>query len=905
MRPACLLLSLLLSASLLGRDFYVSPSGDDAVPGTSPERAFRTPERALAAMRQAREEEATVPVTMTLLPGTYRLAEALVLDAALSGSAEAPTAIRASERGAATLSGFATVAGWTHWRDGIWRAPAPVGTVNEVYWNGERLHAARVPNLDPETPRTGGKLYAYDTDREAPRSAVVFLEEQLDVSRWQNPETGRLVIWPGANWNCCILPIESVDAENRRLTTTRNARYDIRRGNRFYIEHILEELDAPGEWFFDAGERMLYLMPPEPGEPGGQVAVPRAASLVRLLGSREEPLRHVHLEDLRLEGTSGHAVELHAASDCTIRACEITRTGGDGIHLHEGSSRNRIVGCDIAWTGIAAIRLVGIRSVARDRDDCLQDNIIENNHLHHVGISRNAGGAVDIHPYVGGNITRGNIVRRNHIHDAPRKGIMLGGDNLIEGNYIHHVNLEQSDTGSIGFCTRDMNERGSIVRHNYLHDSGGYEMLSPGRWGFPSYCWGIYLDDWTSGVTVYGNVVVGSALGAFHVHGGVANVIENNLFIDNIQFQGLFSEKPPKVQDGISYVMTDNVVRRNIVVAAPESAWLVGTRTWRNGISECDRNLFWFGGGEPITGNRRRDMWPWQEWLDSGFDQNSVIAPRNPVAFVDGRYEVDPELAAQIGFEPIPWDRIGLYDSPDRFSWPVRSDWPRETPVLEHPMPVLPARTATAALPRLPADREPPTVDGILEEGEWDGAGEMLLAFDHRDIPAQPTSTARLFHTDEALFIAVDNPSGADKTLTPGENWGPADAIEIAMRVSGMPEDSPIFLVRGYLGGRFGIADSVGGRVSGVGNVPREGMSEERLAAIRECRFRHQQIAPNRWTAEFVIPWGAIPGTEGNPVPLQFNITTRKPAHNVWLMWHPTGRQSFGVGEEGTLIPVP
>lgn len=895
----------LLSAALFAREFYVSPTGDDDHSGASPEQAFRTPERALAAMRQARQDEAGIPLVLHLLPGTHRVVEALALDAALSGTAEAPTVIRASERGAATLSGFAEVTGWTLWRDGIWRAPAPVTQIAEVYWNGERLPAARVPNLDPANPRTGGMIYAYDTDQENPRKNVVFLPEQLDVSRWQNPATGRLVVWPDANWNCDVLPLESVDAETRRLTTARNARYDIRRGNRFYLEHLFEELDAPGEWFFDAADNQLYLMPPEPGDPAGKVAVPRAASLVRLLGSREAPVRHVRIEDLRLEGTTGHAVELQAASDCTLRACEITRTGGDGVWLHEGSSRNRIAGCDIAWTGTAAIRLLGSRNVARDRDDCLQDNVIENNHLHHVGMSRNAGGAVDIHPYVGGNITRGNIVRRNRIHDAPRKGIMFGGSNLVEGNHVHHVNLEQSDTGSIGLCTRDLHERGSIVRHNYLHDSGGYEMRKPGQWAFPSYCWGIYLDDWTSGVTLYGNVVVGSALGAFHVHGGVANVIENNLFVDNIQFQGLFSEKPPKVQDGVSYVMAENVVRRNIAVAAPESAWLVGTRTWRNGISECDRNLFWFGGGEPVTGNRRRDLWPWQEWLDGGFDRNSVLAPRNPVAFADGRYEVDAELAAQIGFEPIPWDRIGLYESPDRFSWPVRTDWPRETPVLEHPVPTIPARTATAPLPRLPADREPPKVDGILEDGEWDGAGELILARDHRDLPAQPVSTVRLFHTADALYLAVDNPSGEGKTLTAGESWGPADAVEIAMRVSGQPENSPIFLVRGYLGGRFGIADSVDGKVAGVGDVPREGLSEERLAAIRRCRFRHQQTAPNHWVAEFVIPWGAIPASGGQPVPLQFNLTTRKPAHNLWLMWHPTGRQSFGVGEEGKLLPAP
>lgn len=41
----------------------------------------------------------------------------------------------------------------------------------------------------------------------------------------------------------------------------------------------------------------------------------------------------------------------------------------------------------------------------------------------------------------------------------------------------------------------------------------------------------IYLDDWTSGVTVYGNICEGARRGVL-VGGGRDNLIENNLFID-------------------------------------------------------------------------------------------------------------------------------------------------------------------------------------------------------------------------------------------------------------------------------------------------------------------------------------------------------------------------------------
>ncbi|MBT3292375.1 MAG: right-handed parallel beta-helix repeat-containing protein, partial [Victivallales bacterium] len=191
-------------------------------------------------------------------------------------------------------------------------------------------------------------------------------------------------------------------------------------------------------------------------------------------------------------------------------------------------------------------------------------------------------------------ITHDNLIRRNEIHDAPRKGIMFGGiRNVVEGNHVHHVNLEQADTGAIGLCTRDLTEVGNVIRHNYLHDVGGYNMLKPGVWAFPSFCWGIYLDDWSSGVTVAGNVVVGSPSGAVHVHSGIDNVIENNILLDSPGTHILFSPIAPKTQNGKTYTMSGNRVRRNVVAGPATSAWLAGRRDWREGIAECDRNLLW------------------------------------------------------------------------------------------------------------------------------------------------------------------------------------------------------------------------------------------------------------------------------------------------------------------------
>ena len=109
--------------------------------------------------------------------------------------------------------------------------------------------------------------------------------------------------------------------------------------------------------------------------------------------------------------------------------------------------------------------------------------------------------------------------------------------------------------------------------------------------------------------------------------------------------------------------MVDNRFIRNIVV-------------WRNGslmrirggagkcLSECDRNLYWMAGQdlrdpqgltEPLT-----PRGTWHQWQEAGFDQHSLVA--DPL-FVDpgnDDYRLKPDSPAlELGFEPIPIDKIG------------------------------------------------------------------------------------------------------------------------------------------------------------------------------------------------------------------------------------------------------
>lgn len=62
------------------------------------------------------------------------------------------------------------------------------------------------------------------------------------------------------------------------------------KGKELYVENIFEELDQPGEWFFDEDTRLLYLMVNETERPPRNLWGTRLANLVTIQGSMSRPV---------------------------------------------------------------------------------------------------------------------------------------------------------------------------------------------------------------------------------------------------------------------------------------------------------------------------------------------------------------------------------------------------------------------------------------------------------------------------------------------------------------------------------------------------------------------------------------------------------------------------------------
>jgi hypothetical protein len=643
-------------------DLYVAADGDDARSGCL-DASFATVERARDEIRRLKQGEGLPPggVTVHVRRGEYLFSKTLELAAEDSGTQERPVVYQAHGgeavrwMGGRRLTGFAPVtdpamrtrldksardyvlvadlkaAGVTDFGDAVAKGKRP-----ELFFKTKPMTLARWPNegfaevgdLVGGKPKTvHGKAgdevgkFTYDGDRPKRWSAE---DEMWLVGFW---------FW---DWAEGIDRIDSIDTDKRIISLKPPYHhYGYRQGQRYYALNLLAELDAPGEWYLDRKTGKLYFWPPTPIDEDDPIL-----SILPTLISMDNA-SHVTFRGLTLEATRDTAVKIKGGSHNLIAGCVIRNTGRMAVQV-DGGTRTSVVSCDIYNTGGGGINLIG-----GDRKTLTPGhNSAVNNHIHHYSrLIATYGTGVVVHGV-------GNRVAHNLIHDAPHMGIYLAGnENVIELNELHHVCLSTDDAGAF-YMGRDWTQRGNIVRHNYFHHIGSFK-----SWvGTQS----IYLDDWTSDVTVYGNVCYKGGRGVL-VGGGRNNTVENNVFVEcnpsvHIDSRGL---------GWASYYFngkTNTLIERLNAMNYREPPY-----------SERYPELLTLYDDEPALAKYnvvRRNISIGGKWLDlrDGLTDKIVTIEDNLVdgdpRFVDPAnqdfrlQEGSPALAK--GFKPIPFEKIGL-----------------------------------------------------------------------------------------------------------------------------------------------------------------------------------------------------------------------------------------------------
>jgi parallel beta-helix repeat protein len=690
---------------------------------------------ATAGLKQARDsirewkrqgQDLSSGVTVWFHAGTYSLAEPFALTAEDSGTKGGPIVYRAVEGEDVTFSAGKVILGWKPYRGTILRVDVsdldldklPAVARNpirhfELFYRGVRMELARWPNRDPESPAAGEWAYIADATGDS-KTEFTVLADSNRLQQWELAPDAQIHTFPHYDWRDFYRGIDHVDINTGKITVTSPVSYAFQPGRRYYVRNVFQELDAPGEWYFDAKTETIYFQPPGPIE-DGDVVVSYGERAITL-----DSVSHVTFQGITFEHTLKEAVRIEHGEGNRIVGCTVRNTGGSGIAV-KGGRDNAIIGCDISYTGLGGILLHG-----GDRATLTPaNNSVENCHIHHYSrLVKTYNTAVNIHGV-------GNKVRHNLIHDAPHTAILLhGNEHLVEYNEIHNVLEETQDAGAF-YVGRDWTARGNIVRYNYFHDLYGYG-LTEGHasmglvgYGSPASTWAVYLDDCASGTAVYGNLFVRCTMGALHLGGGRDNRFENNIIVEgypaahtDARWTEFFMEdsaggvatymrnlmkaanyrKPPyseRYPELVNHYDDDvriprrNVIRRNIVSYRRDNFagfWSAAERPASSVVWQfhdydpetfiVDSNLVWHH-GQPVRVDqspymKKRTVTTWNTWRSLGYDVNSVVAdPGFADPGADDYTLARNSPAWALGFERIPVEKIGIYANKLRATWPV------------------------------------------------------------------------------------------------------------------------------------------------------------------------------------------------------------------------------------------
>jgi len=651
----------------------VSPTGKDTAAGTL-QAPLRTLGAAQAKVRALIAAGLKQPAKVVLRGGTYRLTAPLVLTPQDSGTAACPITWTSYAGEQAAIDGGRPITGWRQngklWETTIPEVAAGNWIFNELFVNGRRAQRARTPN-------EGFFNVAGTFDEKTPESRTSFLFKPGDIQQWDRLEDAVVVVFH--SWETSLHHIKSLDLEKNIVTFTGPAVWHFRYfgpRRRFYVENVLEALDAPGEWYLNRATGVLSYMP-LPGETISKTefVAPVVSQLMNLQGQPDLGLPVEHLafrnlafrhadyvlkpeghSDAQADWTVPGAISVTGGRNISFEGCELAHVGTYGIALRAGSKNCRIVRCHIYDAGAGLIR-IGETGMTSNPELRCAGHVVDNNYLHGYGLVY--AGACGLCLFQ----TSDNQLTHNEIQDGYYTGISIGWDwgqgetqahnNLVEYNHVHHVvQGMMSDAGAIYTLGTSP---GSIIRNNLFHDIFAYES--------PLIAWGIYLDAECNQYTVENNLAYNTTSGGLMMHnGGFGHTIRNNIFArgaNQLIWRALPRGPSPTFERNICLVTQGDLFGYD---GNPDVSPL-----W-------DRNLYWRTDGNDLA--FMQDTF--EDWQARGPDTHSLVADPQFVDLArdDFRLKQTSPAITQLGFKPFDTSTCGLYGDKVWTDLPKQKVWP-------------------------------------------------------------------------------------------------------------------------------------------------------------------------------------------------------------------------------------
>ena len=683
------------------KQFFVSPTGDDTLDGLAFEKSgttgpFATLERARDAIRKLKLAGGLPKggVAINLLGGVYSLNQSFDLIDQDSGTADAPIVYRAAKNATARLAGgkvlratdFSPVKA-----EAILERLAPEaagkimeldlkklglkhigpfpdifsdgGGIFEFFFNGERMKLSRWPYQDYTTM----KEVTVIGDKTTPGS---FVYREEEPAKW-NPTNG---VWLKGQWRVGwedpAMKVGSITTTNHQITFatplgsgigSKYKRTQIPYGSgqeKWCAINLLEEIKHPGQWCIDFNSQKLYFWPPAEIEKADMLVSQLDQPLVTVTGAS-----NVAFIGITFEGSLGDGIVMKNGKQNLVAGCTFLNLGGNGV-LMNGMGCG-IQSCDMHDLGRGCILLSG-----GDRLKLIPSgNYVANNHLHDYGklkaqYSAAINTQMSIVNQTSGGSAIGCLIAHNLIHHAPRDAVLYGGNDMVfEYNEIHRCAFDTADTGAF-YAWLDWTIRGVVIRYNYIHDTVG----------------GVNPDDGAGGALVFGNIFQGERIGVW-IASGPDHTIENNIFIKDkgpvfgMDDRGVGRKYAtnPKLLKGVQEI---NPTQPPWSERYPEMVHLLEEHPELPLRTAFTRNLIFIKEGDPfnLKMSKEHNANPALIKIDG-----NLVTNQDPgfVNLATGNLQLKSgsEVFTKIpGFQPIPFDKMGLYIDKYRKKLPTPSE---------------------------------------------------------------------------------------------------------------------------------------------------------------------------------------------------------------------------------------
>jgi len=515
-------------------DIWVSPSGNDANPGTetAPMATVSAALRKARELRRLNDPSVQTGVHIILKGGEYPLSEPIFVRPEDSGTDTGPTVIEAAPGEQPILSGGLPVNGWhklPHALPGVpkaatgqvWEADLPAAgdgvlAFRQLWVNGVKAIRAREVTSDDDMPR----ILSIDKKQQA---------IYIPATRPLPKDPGHMEMIIHQMWAIAVLRIKTIERTGDRYKLTffepeshiefehpwpapvLDSAHKLNGSSAYYLANALEFLDEPGEWYEDLQKGKLYYWPRK-GEDMNTAAVraPALTQLVILQGTIDRPVTHIRWQGIEFAYSTwlrpseqGHvplqagmflldAYKLKPAGTSEKKGLENQAWIGRPAAAFEVSYAQHLEIRNCRFTHLASTGLDLIRGTNADTISRCEFRDIGGTALQ-LGVYSDPGFETHLpyNPTDGREVCHDEWIMDNSVNDCTNEDWGCVG---ISAGYVHDVHIvhnEVSEVSYSGICvgwgwTRTINcIKNNYITGNYVHhyakhmyDVGGIYTLS-------------------------------------------------------------------------------------------------------------------------------------------------------------------------------------------------------------------------------------------------------------------------------------------------------------------------------------------------------------------------------------------------------------------------------------------